>query len=140
MSSLKALRILIVLNILTIVADCILVGYYDPQVSPLVGQADNISEMALYAMSTFELSLLIIAFISLILTVIYSWIAIWIGHRSGKWAFLASIVLTEIATCFWKITTVTGLTMCVGDLSMMLTGAILAIAFLNSRKKVASLK
>lgn len=129
MLSIKKLRILLILNILAVIISAILSLYYDTNVSPLIDQADQIS---LESLSNLNASLFLIIISLAIITFIYSSIALWIEHRTGKWVFLISIILTEVGTYYTKISASTGLTMCIGDLSMLLSGMILAITFINT--------
>ena len=130
MVSLKTIRILLILNFLALIVSVILGLYYDPSISPLIDQADEIS---VSAMSNISALLYMTLLIAAIVTLIYSSIAIWIEHRSGKWVFFCSIVLGEIGTYCMKIVATSGLTMCAADLYMLLSGMILAIVFFNRK-------
>jgi hypothetical protein len=130
MFSIKKLRTLLILNFLTIIVSAILDLYYDPYISPLIDQVDQIS---VESMSNFKALIFLIISLLGIITLIYSSIVLWVKHRTGKWLFLLSIVLIELSTYYIKISASTGLTLCIGDLSMLLSGMILAIIFFNTK-------
>jgi hypothetical protein len=130
MFSIKKLRTLLILNFLTIIVSAILGLYYDPYISPLIDQADQIS---VESMSNFKALLFLIVLSLAMITFVYSFIAIWREHRTGKYFFLLSLVLIELSTYSIKISASTGLIICIGDFSMLLSGMILAIIFFNTK-------
>lgn len=108
----------------------ILAKYYDPTVSPLIPQATKIQV-------TYMLSSSLAATVYELLEIaalIYSFIALWIGHRSGKWAFIIYLLLGSTDYYFAKIVAVSWLTMCITNLYLLSSGIILAIAFSGSLK------
>lgn len=133
MFSLKSLRILIILNLLTTIGCAVTGQYYDPTISPLIDQIDQIM---FDSISNFNAIVLLIILFLYTIALIYSSIALWIAHRTGKWVFLASIILTVVCNFFIKIFAVSGLTVGLSDLSMLFSGMILAIIFSNSKKTV----
>lgn len=64
---------------------------------------------------------------------IYAIIALWIGHPSGKWAWLIYLILGSTDYFFVKIVAGSWITFGVTNVYMILTGLILGIAFENKR-------
>ena len=125
---LKQLRIFLILNILAMIVTAILAKYYDPTASPLISQVTKIqiASVTNTGLSTsFSLIFGLVEFVSLI----YSFVALWIGHRSGKWVFLGFLFLGCTDYYFVKIVALSWITMCIANFSMLLSGIILAIAF-----------
>lgn len=126
MPFLKRLRILLVLDLFIPLIIILLVMYYDPTVSPLVQQvAAAQAEFMNYGLALFELGILVAEFIALI----YAFVALWVGHRSGKWAFLLYVTLGCFDTYLLNLVVLSGLTMVISNIGLLLAGITLAMVF-----------
>lgn len=132
---LAPLRILLLLNIVVAIAAILLQTYYDPVVSPLIGKViyTNIVETNLSKLiSAFVLEIL------LFVTFIYSTIALWLCHRSGKWVFLSCIALTFFDNyLFGKVQIFSWLSLNANFLLFTLSGMILSLSFQGNENEQA---
>lgn len=126
MLSLKNLRILLILNLLIIITLNVLEIYYISEFTSMLKRIDKINEASMPILSTI---LFVITALFAFSTLIISSIMLWFEHRSGKWIFLLSTLSMMTLALYYKIIATTGLERFFDDLSMILTGMILVIAF-----------